>query len=81
MVKHLRFTRFIDDLLHYDMPSGLTSQRISNFEHFTADETLSGGQCIVCMDELECGTQMVRLDCHVDHILCKKCVDYWFNLV
>ena len=68
------------DLPHnYNVRSGLTSERISKFEHFTADESLAGEQCLICMDELTIGTQMVRLDCHVDHILCKKCVDKWFK--
>ena len=59
--------------------TGLTPERIERFEHFNADESLVGEQCIVCMDELQIDTEMVRLDCHVDHILCKKCTDNWFK--
>ena len=58
---------------------GLKPARIGKFEHFVADESLVGETCLVCMDELKVGTAMVRLDCHVDHILCKVCVDTWFN--
>ena len=58
---------------------GLTNERIQKFEHFSADQSLVGEQCLICTDDLQVGTQMVRLDCHVDHILCKKCVDKWFK--
>ena len=51
---------------------GLTAERIGRFEHFNADESLVGEDCIVCLDELQIGTEMVRLDCHVNHYLCKK---------
>ena len=61
------------------LPQGLTSERIEKFEHFTADESLVGEQCLICMNDLEFGMEMVRLDCHVDHILCKVCVAKWFK--
>ena len=61
------------------LPQGLTSERIEKFEHFTADESLVGEQCLVCMNDLEIGMEIVRLDCHVDHILCKVCVAKWFK--
>ena len=59
--------------------NGLTPARIGKFKHFAADESLVGERCLVCMNDLEVGTPMVRLDCHVDHILCKTCVDTWFK--
>ena len=59
--------------------TGLTAERIEMFEHFNADELLVGEKCIVCLDELQIGVQMVRLGCHVDHYLCKKCTDTWFK--
>ena len=58
---------------------GLTPERIGMFQHFDADESMVGEQCIVCMNDLEIGTKMVRLDCHVDHYLCKVCADCWFE--
>ena len=58
---------------------GLTAVRIGKFEHFVADESLVGDQCLVCMSDLEIGTQMVRPDCHVSHYLCKICADTWFK--
>ena len=58
---------------------GLTPGRIERFEHFRADESLVGERCLVCMKDLESGTQMVRLDCYVSHYLCKICADTWFK--
>ena len=59
--------------------NGLTPDRIERFEHFTAGETLVGEQCVVCHKDLEIETQMVRLDCHINHYLCKTCTDSWFK--
>ena len=59
--------------------NGLTPSRISKFEHFSADESLVGERCLICMEDVEVGVQMVRLDCHVDHILCEKCAVRWFE--
>ena len=59
--------------------NGLTPGRIEKFEHFDADESLVGEQCIVCLKDLDVGMQMVRLDCHVSHYLCKTCTDEWFK--
>ena len=36
---------------------GLTPERIENFEHFDADESMVGERCLVCMDDLEVGTK------------------------
>ena len=58
---------------------GLTPTRIERFEHFDADESMVGEQCLICMDDLEVGTKMVRLDCHIDHYLCQKCAHGWFK--
>ena len=62
-----------------ELNNGLTAHRIGRFQHFTAGESLVGEQCIVCMNDLEVGRQMVRLDCHVSHYLCKVCADTWFK--
>ena len=58
---------------------GLTSKQIRKFQRFDADESMIGEQCIVCMNDLVVGTKMVRLDCHVDHYLCKTCAYGWFK--
>ena len=64
---------------HNSQMRGLTSERVGMFQHFDADESLVGEQCIICMNDFEIGTKMVRLDCHVDHYLCKVCADRWFE--
>ena len=61
------------------VPGGLTPARIARFEHFDADESMVGKQCLVCLDYLEVGRRMVRLSCHIDHYLCKVCADGWFK--
>ena len=74
------FTRILMNLRNQqELERGLTPERIDNFEHFTADESLVGEQCLICMDDLKVGTKMVRLDCHVDHYLCQKCAIGWLK--
>ena len=58
---------------------GLTPARIGGFEHFNANEAMVGEQCNVCLEDLEAGTQMVRLDCHVNHYFCRRCIYKWFE--
>ena len=66
-------------VIKFRKSKGLSPERIEKFEHFTADESLVGEQCLICMNDFEFGMEMVRLDCHVDHILCKVCVEKWFK--
>ena len=58
---------------------GLTTQRIDRFERFTIDESTVGHKCLICQDDPAIGTQMVRLDCHVDHFFCEQCAVPWFE--
>ena len=58
---------------------GLTPARIGGFEHFNANEAMVGEQCNVCLEDLEAGTQMVRLDCHISHYFCRNCIYVWFE--
>ena len=53
--------------------------RVRKFEHFSADESLVNEQCIVCLEDLRVGMEMVRLGCHVSHYLCKICAHAWFE--
>ena len=53
--------------------------RIRKFERFCADESLAGGQCMVCLEDLRVGTEMIRLGCHVTHYLCHNCAHSWFE--
>ena len=62
-----------------DIFKTLTLKRVEKFEHFYADESLVGEQCMVCLNDLKKGTKMVRLDCNDDHYLCKMCADSWFE--
>ena len=89
LLQHMEQTRrelrrrqraFIRDYLQPSRSlKGLTSKRIRKFQRFDADESMIGEQCIVCMNDLVVGTKMVRLDCHVDHYLCKVCAYGWFE--
>ena len=58
--------------------SGLTVERIEKFEHFQADESLAGEQCCICLNDIEVGKSMVRLDCKGKHILCEADTNKWF---
>ena len=65
---------------HRNAPmQGLTVERVGKFQHFEAYESMVGQQCAVCLDDLEVGRKMVRLDCHVDHYFCQTCADDWFK--
>ena len=55
---------------------GLTKERIKQFHHYTADESVLGGQCTICIQVVEVGKKMIRLDCK--HEFCKKCIEGWF---
>ena len=72
-------TPYLSNLERRGNLRGLTAERIQKFQHFAADESLVGERCLVCMNDLIIGMQMVRLDCHVNHILCKTCAEKWFK--
>ena len=57
---------------------GLTSERIQQFSQFIADESLTGTQCGVCLEFIEVGRRIMRLDCDGQHVFCQDCVDKWF---
>ena len=57
---------------------GLTPARIQQFLQFTADESMVGDRCGVCLDDIEVGRRMMRLDCDGQHVFCKDCVEGWF---
>jgi len=59
-----------------DPQVGLAPERIEVFEHFQAD---GGQKCQVCMDDLEIGRSMIRLDCDGKHSMCEKCAHQWFS--
>ena len=55
---------------------GLTKERIKQFHHFVADESDVGSLCTICIQDVEVGRKMMRLDCN--HEFCKKCIEGWF---
>ena len=57
---------------------GLPSARIQQFEKFTADESHVGDQCVICMEDVEIGRNMMRLDCDGQHTFCQVCIEGWF---
>ena len=57
---------------------GLTPARIQQFHQFLADESLVGDRCGVCLDDIEVGSRMMRLDCDGQHVFCQDCVEGWF---
>ena len=48
-------------------------------EQFQADQSLAGEQCVICMEDIEIGRNMMRLDCDGQHTFCKVCIEGWFN--
>ena len=58
--------------------NGLTSERIQKFHQFLADESLAGDQCGMCLDDIEVGRKMMRLDCNGQHVFCHYCCETWF---
>ena len=57
---------------------GLSSSRIQQFHKFPAGDSLVGSQCGVCLDDIELGRRMMRLDCNGQHAFCQGCVEGWF---
>ena len=57
---------------------GLTRDRIEKFEIIEADNSFVGERCGICLDELEVGRKMKRLDCDGQHSFCHGCIDNWF---
>ena len=57
---------------------GLTQERIRRFQLFMADESNVGDQCSICMEEIDVGRRMRRLDCDGQHAFCQVCIEGWF---
>ena len=57
---------------------GLTPETIEKFQKLAADESLVGDQCTVCMEDIEVGRKMMRLDCQGQHVFCQVCIEGWF---
>ena len=67
-----------EDETEDDEKQGLTPQRVQQFEKFQADESHVGNQCAICMEDIEIGRNMMRLDCDGQHTFCHVCIEGWF---
>ena len=65
--------------IYDDELRGLTTQKIQQFEQFTADESFVDDQCVICMEDIEIGRNMMRLDCDGQHTFCQVCIERWFD--
>ena len=57
---------------------GLSPVSIQKFQIFTADETLVGEQCAVCLEDINIGRRTRRLTCDGQHAFCPGCCETWF---
>ena len=71
-------SNFINSVNRIIKRKGLTPQRIQRFERFTAGESFVGDQCVICMEDIEIGRNMLRLDCDGQHTFCQVCIEKWF---
>ena len=70
------FVNFVNSIVNAH--KGLTSKRIQQFELFTADESFIGSQCVICIEDIKIGRNMMRLDCDGQHTFCQVCIEGWF---
>ena len=61
-----------------EQQQGVTFQRIQQFEKFQADESFVDDQCVICMEDVEIGRIMMRLNCDGQHTFCQVCIEGWF---
>ena len=57
---------------------GLKPERIEKFESIEADNSFVGERCAICLNEIEVGRKMKRLDCDGQHSFCHECIENWF---
>ena len=73
------YNDFISTISEIEVKESLTKDRIEKFEHFKADDIHISGKCPICMENIEIGMELVRLDCDGRHTICKDCVYKWFE--
>ena len=62
-----------------EVQRGLTPERIERFSQFNARASqisVTGNQCAVCLNDIQVGTRVLRLDCR--HTFCATCILQWF---
>ena len=69
--------KYLDDKIQSIL--GLTKARIQQFDKYQADESMVGDECAVCLEEVEVGRRMMRLDCQGGHVFCQDCIESWFT--
>ena len=74
---HIR-DNLLQQLQNDDQQQGLSPRRIRRFHLFTADETLVGQQCAICLQDINVGRRMRRLTCDGQHSFCPGCCETWF---
>ena len=62
-----------------EMETGLCPQIVQKFKKFTADDSFVDEQCVICMEDIEIGRNMMRLDCDGQHTFCQICIEGWFS--
>ena len=75
--KYQHFVNFVNSVVNEY--KGLTPQRIQQFEQFTANDSIVGSQCVICIEDIEIGRNMMRLDCDGQHTFCQVCIERWFD--
>ena len=81
--KHQNFVDSYNAILNEDdddddILPGLNTQIVQKFDQFTADELFVDDQCVICMEDIEIGRNMMRLDCDGQHTFCQVCIVRWF---
>ena len=80
-VEVLAYYGFVpEDFWGFPLQRGLTPKRIDQFSQFEATEShtsVTGNQCAVCLNEIQVGTKVLRLDCR--HTFCSTCILQWFS--
>ena len=70
----------LSNLLLMDLMAqeSLSPERIQQFDHLQADGLLVSEQCSICIEDLEVGRRLIRLDCDGRHVFCQVCIEGWF---
>ena len=55
-----------------DQQQGLKPETVQQFHLFQANQSLVIDQCSICMEDIELGRKMIRLDCK--HVFCQVCI-------
>ena len=68
----------LQQLPNDDQQQGLSPRSIRRFHLITADETLLGQQCAVCLEDITVGRRLRQLTCDGQHAFCPVCCETWF---